>query len=126
MGDVNKPTILVIEDENGIRMYLKMMFEKKNFNVIEAVTGTEGHEKILSEHPDIVVLDIAMVGLNGVEIYRRLREHEETKNTPIIFCSALALPADIKVSHELHSDYLNKPFEFPELYQKVVDLLGLD
>jgi len=126
MDDVDKPTVLVIEDEDGIRTYLKMMFEKKNFNAIAASTGTEGYEKIVSRHPDIVILDIAMIGLSGIEIYYRLRAHEETKNTPIIFCSALALPADVKVSHELHSDYLNKPFEFPELYQKVMDLLGMD
>ena len=123
MDDVNKPLILVVDDESGIRMYLKLMLGNKNFRVIEAATGVEGYEKIVLEHPALVVLDIAMVGLTGIEIYHRMREHEETKNTPVIFCSALALPDEVKVSRESHSDYLGKPFEFDELYQKVLDLL---
>jgi DNA-binding response OmpR family regulator len=125
MDDVNKPLILVVDDESGIRMYLKLMLGNKNFRVIEAATGLEGYEKAIREHPALVILDIAMIGLSGVEIYQRMREHEETKNTPVLFCSALALPAEVKVSLESHSDYLNKPFEFDELYQKVVNLLGL-
>ena len=123
MDDVNKPLILVVDDESGIRMYLKLMLGKKDFKVIEAATGAEGYEKIVREHPALVILDIAMIGLTGDEIYRRMREDEETKNTPVLFCSALVLPAGVKVSRESHSDYISKPFEFDELYKKVLNLL---
>jgi len=125
MDDAKKPLILVIDDENGIRMYLKMMFEKKNFAVAEGDNGIEGFEQVVKELPALVVMDIAMIGLSGIEIYRKIRAREDTKDIPVLFCSALSLPPDIEISPKNKVAYLNKPFEFDEVYAKVVDLLSI-
>ena len=118
-----KPRILLVDDEPGIRMYLRLMFSKKNFTVFEASNGKEGLDRVFSEHPDIVVLDVAMAGLSGIDLYRNIRQRDDTKNIPVIFCTALTLPDFIAEHDRSSTSYLNKPFDFEELYAKVQQML---
>ena len=110
-------TILIIEDEEAIQGVVKAFLEDEGYNVVLASDGLEGMEKFRECHPDLILLDLMLPGVDGFEICRKVRAE---KNTPIIMVSAkkddidkirgLGLGAD---------DYMTKPFSPSELVARV-------
>ncbi len=78
--------ILLVDDEAGIQMLYREEFEDAGYEVISAITGEEGLEKFRSESPDLVVLDIQMPGMNGIETLRQMKM--DNPNLPVILSSA--------------------------------------
>src|ERR1700690_3581522 len=82
---VRKHLVLLIEDEKPIRRFIKPYLETKDFKVIEAVTGQEGLSLASSHKPDLILLDLGLPDMDGLEVLQRLREWTKT---PVIILSA--------------------------------------
>ena len=104
-----KNTILIIEDEIDLRELLKSKLEEKGYNVLEAENGKTGLETALSQHPDIILLDIIMPVMDGFSMLKELRQDEWGKNIPIIILSNLSEAEKISEGLEKNVyDYLVK------------------
>jgi two-component system response regulator MprA len=113
--------ILVIEDEERIRQFLKRGLTYENYVVDSAGDGKEGLEKARDEPPDLVLLDIMLPGIDGLEVCRRLRA---ASDVPILMLTAKEAIEDKVAGLDAGADdYLVKPFSFDELLARVRALL---
>ncbi len=118
-----RPRLLVVEDEEDIRDLLLMHF-KAEFEVHAAGDGLEGLEKCLSLSPDLLILDLMLPRLDGLELCRRLRADGRFRRLPIIMLTARAEEADRLTGFETGADdYVLKPFSLKELTLRVKALL---
>ena len=109
--------ILTIEDENDIRRFLRTTLGANGMTVIEAETGKAGLQKASSQTPDIILLDLGLPDMDGMDIIRQLREWGRT---PIIVLSARGQESDKVEALELGADdYLTKPFSAGELIARI-------
>lgn len=116
MTDVNVK-ILIIEDEPQIRRFVRAALTAQNFQVFEAESGQQGLTEAATRKPDMVILDLGLPDMDGVEIVRRLREWTAI---PIIVLSARAMEsAKIATLDEGADDYLSKPFGMGELLARI-------
>lgn len=118
-----KKTILVVEDNEDIRFYLKDNL-KANYKVEEAVNGKEGWEKIKHLNPDLVVSDIMMPLMDGVELARKIKTETLTAHIPVILLTAMG--SEEKQLEGLKAgvnDYITKPFTFEILASRIKNLL---
>lgn len=114
--------ILLIEDEEHIRKFVKISIKREGFDVLEAGTGELGIEIVSKESPDIVILDIMLPGINGYEVCEFLKQ--SYPNIGIIMLTAKAQDSDKVVGFDLGADhYLIKPFNPLELTAIVKALL---
>ena len=114
--------ILLVEDEENIRGFLKINLKRNNFNVIEAATGEEGLNLARKEKPDIVVLDVMLPGIDGFKVCQLLRE--ENKNVGIIMLTAKGQDLDKIMGLEYGADdYIVKPFNPLEVVLRVKAIL---
>ena len=116
--------ILVIEDETDIREMLALRLKKERFQVLEAGEGMTGLKKAQEEQPDLVLLDLMLPFMNGLDILRKLRENRKTAQLPIIIVSAKGEESDVIVGLELGADdYVTKPFNMSVLLARINALL---
>jgi len=124
-GTNKKPAILLIEDNDDLRFYLKDNL-KNIFHIIEAVNGKDGWQKALAQHPKLIVSDVNMPGMNGVELCRKIKGDSRTSHIPIILLTALTAEADQMAGLESGaSDYVVKPFNFEILLSRIHNLLKM-
>lgn len=103
-------TILLIEDHAPLRDNLREMLALEGFRVLVAESGRVGLELAAREHPDLILCDIMMPGMDGQEVLQRLRGTPVTKALPFIFLTAKGTPPDIREGMNLGADdYLPKP-----------------
>jgi two-component system alkaline phosphatase synthesis response regulator PhoP len=115
-----KERILIVEDEPNIIELVTYNLEKEGWLVSKAQTGEEGWEKIQAEHPDIILLDLMLPGIDGMEICRRTRQNKLTRDIPIIILTAKAEEADRVLGLESGADdYVTKPFSPRELVARI-------
>lgn len=115
-------TILVIEDDRSLREGLSMNFSLQGYRVVTAGDGEEGLARAFDARPDLIVLDLMLPGLSGLDILAELRERHQT--VPVLILSARGRTADKVEGLQLGADdYLGKPFELPELLARVEALL---
>jgi two-component system KDP operon response regulator KdpE len=112
-----QPRVLVVDDEPQIRRALRVTLRANGYEVVEAADGETGLDLAATLPPDVVVLDLALPDVDGVEVCRRLREWSEV---PVIVLSAVG-DDDAKVSalDQGADDYVTKPFSTPELLARV-------
>ena len=116
--------ILIVDDEEILNQLIQTRLESERYDVITAFSGKEGLEKVESEKPDLIVLDVSMPEMDGFEVCRILKNDARHKNIPIIFLSAMAQKDDFKVGKEIGADaYVVKPFEPSILLAKIESLL---
>lgn len=115
-----KPTVLVAEDEGALITLLRYNLEREGYRVIEALNGEEAL-LIASEHqPDLVLLDWMLPQLSGIEVCRRLRTRQETRNVPIVMLTARGEETDrIRGLDTGADDYITKPFSMTELLARL-------
>ena len=114
-------TILVVDDEQKIIDLARMYIEQEGYHVESATNGQKALEKILSDEPALVVLDLMLPGLDGLEVCRRVRSESDV---PIIMLTARSDDIDKIVGLELGADdYLTKPFNPRELVSRIKAIL---
>ena len=118
------PTILLVEDFDDTRLMMKMWLVKNGYRVIEAETGEEAIVLAQQERPDLILMDVMMPGMNGLDATERIRQDRALRRTPIVAVSAygaeeyrsLALDAGC-------NEYVSTPFEPQKLADLIKDLL---
>ena len=122
--DVKKPTLLLVEDNDDFRFYIKDNL-KSHFNVIEAEDGKKGWQKALSQHPNLIVSDISMPEMNGIDLCLKIKNDKRTSHIPVILLTALmGEEQQLKGLETGASDYMTKPFNFEILQSKIRNILS--
>jgi len=120
-----KPIVLLVEDNDDFRFYLKDNL-KDVFFLIEASNGREGWQKALSQHPDIIISDISMPEMTGIELCKKLKKDKRTSHIPVVLLTALTGDEEqIKGLEIGANDYMTKPFNFEILLSKIKNILTL-
>lgn len=113
-------TILVVEDEKDLRLNLQEMLEGEGFSILTAVNGVEALELTASLEPDLILSDIRMPEMDGLELLKRLQQKPETASIPFIFLTAKVELQDLREGMVLGADdYLMKPFKIDDLVKAV-------
>ena len=111
-------TILVVDDYDDVRQALKILLESENFRVLEAASGAEALAVVKEEGPDVILMDLALPGFDGLEAIRRIRALDGFQNTPIIVLTAYTGRATHETALRAGSDYFrSKPIDFDELVE---------
>jgi signal transduction histidine kinase/ligand-binding sensor domain-containing protein/DNA-binding response OmpR family regulator len=119
-----RPTVLIVEDNNDFRFYIKDNL-KHAFNIIEAADGKQGWQKTLAAHPNLVVCDISMPEMNGIELCAKIKGDTRTTHIPVLLLTAL-----VGENQQLEglatgaTDYMTKPFNFEILLSKIKNILA--
>ena len=112
--------ILVIEDDTLIKKGIKELLTTVGYNVFSAEDGNEGIRLAKEIHPDLIICDIMMPGLDGYKVLERLNNDETTESIPFIFLTAKAEMSDLRIGMELGADdYIVKPFESKTLLNAI-------
>lgn len=121
-------TILVVDDEPGIIDIVSTNLSAEGFTIISAENGEKGLELAHKHHPDLVVLDIMMPGIDGWEVLRRLENDPDTAGTPVILLTARIEDTDMLQGLERGAvEYITKPFYPENLVASVkINLTALD
>lgn len=118
--------ILVVDDVQSNVLLLKALLGREGFNIIYAMNGTEALEKVKSESPDLVLLDVMMPDMDGFEVAGRLKVEPSQAEIPIIFLTALNDSASVVKGFQLGAnDFISKPFRREELLIRVEHQLSL-
>lgn len=118
-----KKTVLLVEDNDDFRFYLKDNL-KESYHIIEAINGKEGWQKALALHPNLIVSDISMPEMNGIDLCHKIKHDSRTTHIPIVLLTALTgEEQQLKGLETGASDYLTKPFNFEILLSKIKNLL---
>jgi two-component system cell cycle response regulator DivK len=117
---VSAPTILHIEDNEFNRKIVRDLLARTAYRLVEAVDGEAGVQRALSERPDLVLVDIQLPKMSGLEVTRRLRAEPATAAVPIIVITSFALSGDDQRARDAGaSHYLAKPYSPRELLEAI-------
>jgi two-component system phosphate regulon response regulator PhoB len=117
---MTRPRILIIEDERALTEVLSYNLQREGFDVLVAHDGQEGLRKAQTILPDLVILDLMLPVLGGLEVCRELRAGERTRKLPILMLTANAEEADQVIGYAMGADdYVTKPFSVKVLVQKI-------
>jgi len=118
-----RQTILLAEDFDDTRLMMKLWLTKKGYRVLEAESGEEAIALAQSQRPALIIMDVMMPGLNGLDATRRIREDQSLKKTPIVVVSAYgAAEYRAKAINAGCTEYVSTPFE-PELLGRLIEKL---
>jgi len=117
-------TILVVDDDDGIRLVMKAILEQDGFTIVEAGDGESALEIALADPPDLIFLDLMMPGIDGIEVLKRLRADERTAKVDIVVVSARGAEGRPDAMAAGADDYFEKPFSPLALLQTVERRLG--
>lgn len=111
IGRTTRPTVLVCDDEPVLRMLVRATLDDGRYTILEACDGEQALERVRSDQPDVILLDIMMPGRSGSDVLRELRRNPKTAATPVIMLTARAQAADREAMHLAGAThYLTKPF----------------
>jgi CheY-like chemotaxis protein len=118
--------VLVVEDEPENRLFIGMMLRNEGYDVTEAEDGPSAFH-LLNDGaaPELILLDVMMPGLNGWQVFERLREDPRWQRIPVVMLTALAQRTDVERAVQLGVDgYLTKPFEPTDLLHTIEEMLA--
>ena len=122
---MSKGKILVVDDEIYIVHILDFSLGMEGYDVVTALDGEQALERIRSEKPDLIVLDIMMPKLDGYEVGKTIKSDPATKQIPVILLSAKGRNVDQKMGFDVGADdYITKPFSPRKLVERINQLLG--
>ena len=117
-------SILIVEDEEPLRVLLRYNLEAEGFDVTATARGDEVETMVAERKPELILLDWMLPGLSGIEICRRLRSREDTRDIPVIMLTARGEETErIRGLATGADDYVVKPFSVPELIARVRSIL---
>ena len=119
------PVILLVEDNEDFRFYLKDNL-RLHYKIVEAADGKEAWHKTLAHHPQLIVSDISMPGMDGIQLTQKIKSDKRTSHIPVILLTALTGEQDqITGLRTGANDYITKPFDSEVLNAKIKNLLAL-
>ena len=114
------PRILIVDDDAGLRKLMRTVFRREGFEVVEAADGMEALARALDSAPSVILLDVMMPGLNGINVCHRLKSDRRTNRVPVVFVSAIE---DMRHRNETlklgADDCIGKPVGTRELVMRV-------
>jgi len=120
-------TLLIVDDEDGVRSLIRMTLDSDSLEILEAKEGHQALEVARAHHPDLILLDVMLPDLSGIEICRELKSDPLMASTKIVMLTAKAQQSDLGEAEEAGADgYFTKPFSPIALTQKVEAILGPD
>lgn len=121
---MTKDKVLIIDDEEHIVELIRYNLESAGYDAVEAYNGTDGIKAAKSEKPSLILLDVMLPMMDGLEVCRKLRKDDATKNIPIIMLTAKSEEIDKILGLELGADdYITKPFSVRELLARIKAVL---
>lgn len=122
-----RQSILVVEDDDTMRAALKRILESDGFDVKSAADGTQLGDALGEMSVDLILLDVGLPWINGLELAKLFKEHEALKEIPLVFISGKTSEFDIKRGFEAGADdYIKKPFDIEKVKKTVRTLLQLN
>ena len=122
--ELNLNKVLIVDDEKALRMGLSMCLSNVGFEPVEAANGKEALRMVVEHRPALVILDVMMDGLSGLEVCRILRNNPATRTIKVLFLSAKGQLKEQNEGMEAGCDYyMTKPFEYRELIKIIRKLL---
>src|SRR3989339_645751 len=116
--------ILIVDDEESICSLLEDVLEEEGYFVITCQNTDDGYARVLKSQPDVVILDVKVPRVGGLELCRMLRENPQTKDIPIIMLTVQSSETDKVIGLEVGvDDYIVKPFGKKELHARINSLL---
>ena len=121
----NEKKVLIVDDSKNIRKLVSVVLGKSEYSYVEAGNGLDALEKVGIEHPDLVVLDIIIPGVNGLKVCEDIRKNPLTKDIGIIILTSEVTYEAREQAHQAGADvYMTKPFEPNDLRTAVKVLLS--
>jgi two-component system alkaline phosphatase synthesis response regulator PhoP len=121
---MQKQRLMLIEDEEDIAALIKLQAEISGYRLHVEVDGLNGYRAVERERPDLVIVDIMLPGLNGLDVIRKMKASGDLKNIPVVIISAKSEEIDVVLGLELGADdYLTKPFSPKVLFSRVKAVL---
>lgn len=121
-----RPLVLVVEDDLANRVLLTRLLERDGYAAIAAEDGMAALDAVMEHKPDLVLLDVGLPGIDGIEVCRRLREDPATLTLPVIMLTGSAELDDVVVGLDAGADdFLGKPYQPPELMARIRSALRL-
>jgi len=120
----DKVKILIVDDEPNIVQTLQDRLEMNDFDVVTACNGQEGLEQAVKETPDVVLLDVIMPVMDGLEMLEALRKEPSCENVSVVMLTARSQTQDIARANACGiEDYIVKPFDLSELLEKIESIV---
>jgi DNA-binding response OmpR family regulator len=121
---MSRETILVIEDDSDIVEIIEYNFTKAGFHLLAASNGEKGLEMAIGRRPALIILDLMLPGMDGIEVCRRLRARPDTRNIPVVMLTARGEESDVVLGLGVGADdYVTKPFSPSELLARITAVL---
>jgi CheY-like chemotaxis protein len=118
-------TILLVEDFDDTRLMMKLWLTKQGYHVVEADSGQEAIRIAQEELPDLIIMDVMMPGLNGLDATHQIREHQALRQTPIVAVSAYGADEYRTIALKAGcNEYVSTPFEPSALAELIKSLLA--
>ena len=118
--------ILICDDDDHIRNIVEFSLESEGFSVHVAADGAQALRAVMSEQPDLVILDIMMPGSDGISVCREVKQNPATKHIPVLLLTAKSGKGDREAGLAAGADdYITKPFSPQRLVEKVHGVLGV-
>jgi two-component system, OmpR family, phosphate regulon response regulator PhoB len=117
--------LLIVDDEDGVRALVRMTLDNGLYEIIEASDGLEALDLAREHHPDLVLLDVMLPDLSGMDVCRKIKDDPDLASTTVVMLTARAQTADLGDAEEAGADgYFTKPFSPIALTRKVESILG--
>lgn len=122
---MSKKKILLVDDSNTVLLLHKMTLKSTGYELLVAHDGEEAVVRARDEVPDLILMDVVMPRMNGIEACRRIREQDATRHVPIIMVTTRGEPTNVEMGFQAGcSEYLTKPFDGRELMACIRSYLG--
>jgi CheY-like chemotaxis protein len=120
---LTRPPILLVEDDPNARLVLSFSLRSKGYPVEEAVEGSSALRKAEQNRPALVLTDIQMPGMNGIDLVHSIRSHKELRDIPILVMTAFDTSLSTEALAKGANDTIQKPIQLTSLFQKIAALL---
>lgn len=118
-------TVFIVEDDQDIAEVIRFNLVHSGYNVDWEENGEDAYEKIIKNIPDLLLLDIALPGISGIELCRYLKNNQKTKNIPIIVLTAKIKIEDREAAFDAGADeFITKPFSLKDVLDRVSNLIN--
>jgi|WetSurMetagenome_2_1015567.scaffolds.fasta_scaffold312667_2 two-component system, OmpR family, alkaline phosphatase synthesis response regulator PhoP len=120
--------IIVVDDESTIRDSLQEFLIEKGFDVLQSSDGESGYDLIAQENPDLLIIDILLPKIDGIDLCGKIRKNIKLKHIPIILMTGIYMDFNfrLKIQRGIADDFIVKPLKYDEILTKIDKLLNPD